>query len=187
MKTAIILHGMPDKEEYFDPDNPSQSNRHWFPWLQKQFALNNILAQTLEMPKPYEPIYEDWKEMFERMPIDSETTLVGHSLGAGFLVRWLSESDKKVGKVVLVAPWLDPTDIIKPFFDFEIDESISTKTESLSIFYSTNDFEDIQDSVTKLKGSLKNINWKEFENKGHFCTEDLGGPEFPELRDLLIN
>lgn len=32
--TAIILHGMPDKEEYYDPANPSQSNRHRIPWLQ---------------------------------------------------------------------------------------------------------------------------------------------------------
>ncbi len=186
MKTAIILHGMPEKDEYYEPNSPSQSNRHWFPWLQKQFILKDVLAQALEMPIPYAPVYEDWKEMFERMPIDENTTLVGHSLGGGFLVRWLSETDTKVGKVILVAPWLDPTGEIKPFFDFEINESIASKTEKFSVVYSSDDFDEVQESVKILKDKLQNVDWVEMENKGHFCTEDLGGPEFPELLDLIF-
>lgn len=36
MKNAIILHGGPDKEEYYDPKARSMSNSHWIPWLQAQ-------------------------------------------------------------------------------------------------------------------------------------------------------
>lgn len=50
MKTAIIIHGMPSKEEYFSSENPSSSNKHWFPWIQKQLILKGVLAQTPEMP-----------------------------------------------------------------------------------------------------------------------------------------
>ncbi len=57
MKTAIIVHGMPPKEEYFNSAYPSQSNKHWIPWIQKQLILNGILAQTPEMPEPYDPDY----------------------------------------------------------------------------------------------------------------------------------
>ena len=108
MKTAIILHGMPSKEEYFNAESPAQSNKHWLPWVQRQLILNGILAQTVELPEPYEPNYEKWRSVFEQFHIDEETNLIGHSCGGGFLVRWLSENKIKVGKVALVAPWLDP-------------------------------------------------------------------------------
>ena len=44
MKTAIIIHGMPSKEEYFDVNGASQSNKHWIPWIQKHLILNNTLT-----------------------------------------------------------------------------------------------------------------------------------------------
>jgi hypothetical protein len=40
MKNAVLIHGMPSKDEYFDPSAPSLSNAHWFPWLQKQLIIN---------------------------------------------------------------------------------------------------------------------------------------------------
>ena len=90
MKTAIIIHGMPYKdEEYYNPKRPASSNCHWLPWIQKQLLLKDILAQTPEMPVPYEPEYIAWKEIFERFPLNEETILVGHSCGAGFIVRYL--------------------------------------------------------------------------------------------------
>jgi len=37
MKTAIIIHGMPYKdEEYYNIDHSASSNCHWLPWIQKQ-------------------------------------------------------------------------------------------------------------------------------------------------------
>src|SRR3989344_7820689 len=108
MKTAIIIHGMPDREEYYDVGRPASSNCHWFPWIQKQLLLKDIVAQTPEMPVPYNPEYNAWKKVFEGFYPDEETILIGHSCGAGFIVRYLSENNIKVGKVVLVAPWIDP-------------------------------------------------------------------------------
>ena len=75
------------------------------------------------MFKCYQPKYELWKTEFEKNEIDEETSLVGHSNGAGFIIRWLSENkDVRVDKVILVAPWLDPTNRKgSEFFDFVID------------------------------------------------------------------
>ena len=53
MKTAIIVHGWPDKSECFDMSIPSSSNRHWFPWIQHELVARDILAQTPEMPEAY--------------------------------------------------------------------------------------------------------------------------------------
>ncbi|HSE56651.1 MAG TPA: hypothetical protein VLB02_01025, partial [Candidatus Paceibacterota bacterium] len=89
MKTALIVHGMPSKEEYFDREGKSPSNSHWFPWIQQQLLINGFLAQTPEMPEPYLPVYEKWCSVFEQFSIDEHATLIGHSCGAGFLLRWL--------------------------------------------------------------------------------------------------
>lgn len=187
MKTAIILHGMPSKNEYYNPERPSQSNSHWIPWIQHQLLLNNILAQTPELPHPYQPNYEDWKQVFEQFNIDKETTLVGHSCGAGFLIRYLSENNIKVGKVALVAPWIDPNkDEAPEFFDFLLDKNLIDKVTELCIFYSTDDHEEILETVKILKDNLPNIEIKEFTNKGHFCFDDLKTDQFPGLLEYLI-
>src|ERR1035437_2663493 len=127
MKNAILLHGRPGKEEYYDSNIPSASNAHWFPWLQKQLLVHDVKADTPEVPFAYEPKWELWTKEVERFEIGPETLLVGHSTGAGFWVRYLSEhKDLKVGKVILVAPYLDMEKEEEPeFFDFELDRNMS--------------------------------------------------------------
>ncbi len=182
MKTAIILHGKPDKEEYYDINRAASSNCHWLPWIQKQLLLKDIVAQTPEMPIPYNPEYSAWKEMFERFPINEETILIGHSCGAGFIVRYLSEENVKVGRVVLVAPWIDPEKSLGTgMFDFSIDENITSKTQGTTIFSSTNDMDTVQESVKLIQTQVKDIKVVDFENAGHFCYDDMGTDAFPEL------
>ncbi|NTW14966.1 MAG: hypothetical protein HGA38_01195 [Candidatus Moranbacteria bacterium] len=187
MKSAIILHGMPSKDEYFDPKSPAQSNKHWLPWIQRHLILRGILAQTPEMPDAYAPNYEKWRTLFEQFAIDEETMLIGHSCGAGFLVRWLSENKTKVGKVALVAPWLNldhEYDI--DFFDFEIDESLAERTDGVTIFVSSDDYQTIIDSVAKIRSTVKSAGVKKFTDQGHFTFNDMKTVEFPELLDTLI-
>lgn len=187
MKTAIILHGMPSKEEYFDERNPAPSNMHWLPWLQRQLILKGILAQTPEMPAPYEPVYEKWCDVFERFDINEDTILVGHSCGAGFLVRWLSEHKVKVGKVVLVAPWVDPgKELSTGFFNFVIDHKLVFRTDVLTVLYSTDDENVILDTIRILREQLVNAQFQEFVDKGHFCLSDMKTDKFPELLDAIV-
>ncbi len=188
MKTAIILHGMTvSKERYFDPDTEVKSNKNWLPWIQKQLLINNILAQAIELPKPYEPVYEDWKKVFEQFNIDEETILIGHSCGAGFLIRWLSENDIKVGKVALVAPYLGLNGMVKSdFFNFEIDPNVPERTKGLFVFYSDNDKDHTLGSVDILKKNFKGAKFIELKGRGHFILKHMGTREFPELRDVLL-
>jgi predicted alpha/beta hydrolase family esterase len=182
MKTAIIIHGMPSREDYYNPTSPSPSHFSWLPWIQKQFLLKDVVAQTPEMPVPYHPEYSAWKEMFERFSLDEDTILIGHSCGGGFIVRYLSENDVNVGKVVLVAPWIDPDNFLKNgMFDFSIDPNLVSKTKGVTIFSSTNDDEEVQKSIEMLKNEVKNLKVVEFKNMGHFCFEDMKTIEFPEL------
>lgn len=187
MHNAIILHGMPEEQEYYDPGIPAASNDHWLPWLQKQLIMHGIPTQTPEIPQAFRPEYQLWKREFERYDITPHTILVGHSCGGGFLIRWLSEhKDITVNKVVLVAPWLGFGWNASDFFDFTIDPNIADRTAGLTIFESDNDDSDIIDSIQQCRSSLNNVVYRTFSRYGHFCLEDMGTPEFPELLQEVL-
>lgn len=189
MKNAIILHGGPSKEEYYDPKMPSASNQHWFPWLQQQLLIRDIPAATVEVPWAYDRNWKVWQREVERFDIGPETMLIGHSTGAGFWIKYLSiHKDLRVDKLLLVAPWLDPDqEHTKDFFDdFEIDPNFPTRTKGVTIFNSDNDQDSVQKTVKIVRDKVKDISYREFHNYGHFCFEDMKTGEFPELLEVLV-
>jgi hypothetical protein len=186
MKSAIILHGMPSKEEYFDTDTPSPSNNHWLPWVQHELLVRDVLVQTPELPLPYLPVYEEWCKVFEQFTLDKDTMLIGHSCGTSFLLRWLSEHKIKVGKVALIAPWLDPeNELQNNFFAFDIDEGLLSRVEDFKIFISHDDYQMILDSVKVITEKLPQAKVEWFEGKGHFVLSSMKTEKFPELLDFL--
>ncbi len=186
MKTAILVHGMPSEAEYIHSGRQA-ANKHWFPWIQAQLESAGVEVYMPEMPEPYEPVYEKWTAVFEQFKIDADTMLVGHSLGGGFLVRWLSEHKTKVGKVVLVAPWLDPNHELKTgMFDFEIDKNLAEKTAGTTEFISLDDDQEELTTLKILKDKITGLQVREFTDKGHFVFEDMKTKEFPELLNFLI-
>jgi predicted alpha/beta hydrolase family esterase len=198
VKKVILIHGWGDKDYFYDPNTPTASNSHWFPWLSNQLIIRDIHAVAIEMPKSYYPEYELWKKELERFELDEDTILVGHSCGGGFLVRYLSENNVKVGKVVLVAPWLgilspeadnstDKNTIFdQTFFQFEIDKNLASETGGLSLIESTNDMPGVKESIQIIKDSVNVVKITTLENKGHFTLKDLGTVEFPELLQEIL-
>ncbi len=189
MKNAIILHGKPDREEYYDPVMPSMSNAHWLPWLQAQLLKQDIHAVTPEVPFAFDPEWDLWRREVERYDIGPETMIVGHSCGGGFWLRWLSEhKDISVGKVVLVAPSLGlswETGREKFFGDFMLDPDLVQRTKGVTVFYSDNDHDGILDAQKSISEQVKSVAFRKF-HLGHFTIDDTG-TEFPELLDELIS
>jgi len=185
MKTAILVHGWASKREFDDPHSPTPSNSHWFPWLTKRLMMRGIFTVAPEMPESYYPRYELWKKEFERFEVDQETLLVGHSCGGGFLIRLLSERKKvKVGKVILVAPWVGTNpdeDFDKSFFDFNWDRNLADRTAGMVMFSSQDDSDSVQKSLKIIRERLNNLKEVKFKGKGHFTLHSLGGEAFPEL------
>lgn len=189
MKNAVILHGGPSKEEYYDTSMPSMSNAHWIPWLQGQLLKKDIPTATPEIPWSFDRNWKVWLKEVERFDIGPETILIGHSTGAGFFVKYLSINKLlKVNKVVLVAPWLDPDrEHTKNFFDdFEIDLNFPTRTNGVTIFSSDNDQKSVLKTVEIIRAKVKDIKYKEFPGYGHFCREDLHTDKFPELLEEVL-
>lgn len=187
MKTAIILHGKPSMEGYYNPERGAQSNEHWLPWIQRQLLLKDYIAQAPELPEPYDPNYEKWLSVYERFNIDENTILIGHSRGGAFLIRWLSENKVKTDKVALVAPSIKQDKKAEHgFFDFDIDKDFPSRTKGVTVFYSTDDSESVVETADFLKKNLKGVEYQEFTDKGHFTFDDMGTVEFPELKKALL-
>lgn len=187
MRNAILLHGMPGKEEYYDPNTPSCSNYHWFPWLQKQLITKDIKADTPEVPLAFDPQWDLWCKEVERFEMTPDTILVGHSCGGGFWVRYLSEhKELQVGKVVLVAPSFGYRGWGKKFFqDFEVDKDLLSRTKGITIFNSDDDHESIQQAVSEIRQALPGVGYKEF-HMGHFTIESMDSEKFPELLEECL-
>lgn len=187
MKNAIILHGQPSAEEYYDPQRPSMSNAHWIPWLQGQLLKKDIAAATPEVPFAYKPEWDLWKQEVERFEINPDTIIVGHSRGGEFWLRYLSENKHIiVGKVVLVAPSLSWYYNDEHYFgDYEIDSDLAKRTKGLTVFHSDNDKKGIQDSVKEIRKTIKNLKYQEF-HVGHFTFGSMGTSEFPELLEECL-
>ncbi len=187
MKNAILIHGCCDRAEFDDAQYPSASNSHWFPWLQKQLLKKGIMTQTPEMPHPYNPEYQEWCKIFNQFEINHETTLVGHSCGAGFLMRWLLDNEILIDKLILVAPWLDPIKSGKGFLDFEINSALANKVKEIHIFYSSDDHvRGVKESVDIITAALPTVQVHHFDDRGHFTFEDIHTIEFPELLNVIL-
>jgi len=155
---------------------PSPSNAHWLPWLQQKFLRAGVLAQCLEMPKPYNPDYAAWCQVWERQRLGPEDILVGHSAGGGFLVKWLSANPQvKVGQVVLVAPWMDPKRECGDFLLGELDPALPERIGALHVLIADNEGVDgVPETVARLCRDYPLAQLHRFAGMGHFCESDTG-------------
>ncbi|MBI2411206.1 MAG: alpha/beta hydrolase [Candidatus Kerfeldbacteria bacterium] len=182
-KKCIIIHGCPS-----DDKDPSY-NKHWIPWIKKNLIANNIETETPLMPLPWQPDYEKFKTEFEKYVVDENTILIGHSCGCSFLVRWLGETKKHIAKLILVAPWKIPQGKRKgsdrDFYTYPIDATIQGRVNKIILFTANNEKEDGKKSLDMyheaLGGEIINL-----QGRGHYCLDDMGTEEFPELLEKIL-
>jgi predicted alpha/beta hydrolase family esterase len=170
MKKVIFIHWYAPKEmcEKLEALNVIW----WYWWLQeklkeKWYKVFNPLVKNL-----WEWNYDNWKKEFEKLDYDEDTIIVAHSAGVAFIVRFLWEINKKINKLILVAPakiiWEDKT--LEKFYDFEINNNLKNNIKKVKIFVSQDDEERHNKSALIYKEKL---NWdlQIFKNKGHFILE----------------
>lgn len=187
MKTAYILHGCCSPEDYFTDDFPSPSNAHWFPWLQRELLRGGYICQTPELTAPCDPDYGSWKKEFDIYPVDDETLLIGHSCAAGFFLRLLAETQQKIHRLVMVAPWLDPKRERCDFLEFDLDPALSGRITEMHILYSLDDpSPEVEESVAKIREVYPDCRYHEFKTYGHFCEGEMKTRVFPELLEIVL-
>lgn len=184
---CIIVHGSNSNEKEAKKGGV-ENTRHWHPWLKKELEKKGIKASGELYPADWKPEYKQWKNVFEKNKIDENTVLVGHSAGCAFLLRWLSESKRKVRKVILVAPYIldmPEAPFLSDLVNFEINKDIKNCFDELIIFYSANDNKCIIDSAILINKKLGGKIIR-FKDKGHFTLGSMKTREFPELLDAIL-
>jgi predicted alpha/beta hydrolase family esterase len=183
----VILHGCPDsKEKHLD--NASRTyDKHWIPWIKKELEKFGADVVTPIMPEPWKPSYEAWKQEIEKINVDENSILIGHSCGTAFWVRWLGETKKSVKALIMVAPWKEaPNENKKSFYDFEIDANIREKVKQIYIFTSNNEYKSGKESA-QLYAEKIGARVIELKDHGHYTFGDMGTAQFPELLNLILS
>lgn len=83
----------------------------WYPWLNKQLGLKGFTVKVPKMPETESPKQDLWvPKMHEVIGFpDSDTILVGHSIGCITILRYLESlmDEQRIKGAVLVAGFTD--------------------------------------------------------------------------------
>jgi predicted alpha/beta hydrolase family esterase len=191
---CIIVHGCNSSKESFEKSPPYN---HWIPWIKKELNNYNINTITPKMPFPYNPDYLLWKKEFEKLNVNKDSILIGHSCGTVFLLRYLDETNIKINKLILVAPWKRSKReeereekykdrLNDPLYKFKINPLIKNQFNEIVIFTSDNEAQTGKEAVIELKKVFnpKIINLK---NHGHYTLKDMKTEKFPELLEEILS
>ena len=136
-----------------------------------------------KMPNPMNAKYDEWKILFKKISflLDNNVILIGHSLGAIFLVKYLSENKfpKKILATLLVSPPYDDEGLEDSLGDFVLSKSLNKLNKhggKIFIYQSKDDSVVPYSHLKKYKKVLPNASIREFKKRGHF--DQL---KFPEL------
>jgi len=164
---------------YFRP------RRDWKSFLQERLGDDyDVLVPA--MPNKQNARFAEWKLWFEKLLpfVENGATLIGHSLGGMFLVKYLAENDfsKKIGALILIAA---PHNRTGEIGDFVLPASIarvSKLTSKIYLLYSKDDKVVPFAESGIYKKQLPEAELIAFEDRGHF-----NQLEFPELIELIKN
>lgn len=132
---------------------------------------------TPQMPNKFNAKYIEWKIWFERMfPFVSDNViLIGHSLGAMFLVKYLAENNfpKKIKSLHLVAT---PHNKTADCEDFRIPDSLSKVEEQVKhiFLYQSKDDPIVPFSeLAVFEKELPKAKAQVFKDRGHFNQDEF--------------
>lgn len=196
-KTQIIhIHGgdsFDTDEEYFsalrmreyDPYAPEVQK--WRSWIKESVAgTHDYIAP--QMPNALNARYEAWAIWFEKLIpfLHDEVILIGHSLGGGFLLRYLTENKLPVSikQLHLVAPAVDGLNF-PGVGGFKINltdwPGFKNDIKAVHLWHSSDDtlvpIHHSQRFVEKSPSAILHI----FTDRNHFLQ-----PTFPELLGVMM-
>lgn len=189
MQQVIVIHGgdsFETYEKYLDflkyrdiTKEDFKIKKGWKTTIEEVLNTNYDVLQP-RMPNLENAKYDEWKIWFERMFefLDKEVILIGHSLGAIFLAKYLAQNDfpKKIKQLHLVAPPHNLTEDIADFFLPDSLENVSKQAKDITLYFSKDDPLVPFSEMDKYKEQLSEAKFEIFEDRGHFKQS-----EFPEL------
>ncbi len=129
--------------------------------------------------------YAEWKIYFEKLLtlLRDDVQLVGYSLGAMFLAKYLHESTlhTPVRRLVLVSPCYDD-ESVEDLGSFRVTSAagLEKAAEKIHLFHSKDDPVVPFTELAKFQRDLPTAKVHIFKDRNHFFQ-----PTFPELKELL--
>lgn len=168
-------------------------DNHWFPWLAEELAKHGVEVTIPALPAQEETTQEEWLRALEpyKEKITPNTIVVGHSLGAAVMLRWLTTLETSITGAVYVGGFGKPfgerkEDIVCHGFVQDIAWKKLRKTaKQHTVFASMNDPE-IPVEVSCHLGAQLQAPMHCIEQAGHFCSDD-GYDTFPRLLQHLLD
>lgn len=173
----IIVHGA-----YGYPEE------NWFAWLERELALRGFSCKVPQFPTPARQTVNNWLKVVRKQidDLDSNTILVGHSLGAAFILRWLEHESVRVKACVLVGAFIGAVGVkrfdsinrnffLKPF-DWP---AIRERSAEFVGYYGT---DDPYVSITHFSWLMQQLRAKKIIlSKGGHLNQAAGYRQFPQL------
>lgn len=193
MKQILIIHGGESFSSYdayiknlqSAPLNYDQLKlqKRWKSWIAEQMQATDVLLPTF--PNGYNAVFNEWKIYFEKIiPFFSDDVqIVGHSLGAMFLAKYLNSAPlaRPVKRLVLVAGGYDD-DSVEDLGSFEVESAVNLpkSAHEIHLFHSKDDPVVPFAELAKFQADIPSATSHVFEDRGHFNSETL-----VELLDVL--
>ena len=181
-RNVIIIHGA-----YGYPEE------NWFGWLKRELQDLNMDCHVPHFPTPEGQHLDRWLEIFDRdfqSLIHGNTILIGHSLGAAFILRWLETHPCSLASVILVGAFFGSVGnekfdhINESFFRTPFDwTTIRERAQSFVSYYGTEDPYVTQETFDTIAHALQ-AKKMVIANAKHFNTAS-GYHQFPQLLDHL--
>ena len=138
------------------------------------------------MPTPWAPDFKEWKAELDKYEVDESTILIGYSCGAAFLVRWLGETEKKISKLILVAPWkIAKSEGKRAFYNFFVDKGIKERVGEIIMFTADNEMLEGRESLEIFHKALDG-EVIELKGHGHYTMDEMNTEKFPELLEIVL-
>ena len=178
---AVFCHGVlpPDSDWNKNTYNPIKGWKEWLQFILEQ--EHDIVMQIPRFPHAHTFMmkYSEWEEIMDSQKINYNTIFIGHSAGAGFILKYMALHPELIIKqILLVAPWIDTGDI-NPFGfykDFDMKNIINQTVNGIDLLVSDNDIPEMIKSYDKIIADISSIRTHIFLGYGHFVL-----PELPEI------
>lgn len=190
-KQVILIHGGTAFDSYKDYlsflknlkiDLDRYRKIGWSSSLQEKLG-NRFDVLLPKMPNPINAKYTEWKILFKKISklLEENIILIGHSLGAIFLAKYLSENKfpKKILATLLISTPYDNEGMEEPLGDFVLPKSLNKLNKQggrIFLYHSKDDLIVPYIHLEKYKKALPNVIIREFKKRGHF-----NQVKFPEL------
>lgn len=163
------------------------SRRDWKNELQSQLG-EGFVVYTPQMPNKQNAKYEEWEILFKKLleAVQDGVVLIGHSLGAAFLVKYLSEHQvaKQIKSLHLLGTPFDgnmESDKLVGFVRTGELSQLERQVGEIFLYHSKDDFAVPYSHFLRYQEALPSAHFRTFEDRNHFLQSEV-----PELNEDLM-